>query len=347
LFPRKRRADKGGQGGPPIPPASSSSLILAELSIQRGDYESGRAILERRIGQGATDFKTLNLYGVCLSHARLYDNAITIFSRLRESRLSELRVKAGFNAALTQFYQDMSLLGDLSISSYVQPAAVALPIQPAAYANPFARAIETWETLAKSSSRFRDILATYLSFAYLQQGRLDLALDKLMDALDQHETFYVTHYVLGRVFLDLFHLAMEGNDHGLTEAAIAFFEIDPDEIVRSSDGRHQVAPASLLDICLQSFIEGRELSPLSVEIVVGLCRAFMLGGMIEDAHDMLALAESLVPDSTTVLETTLLFYERVQTPQSTIHQLVTRIQNLKRKSPEREVHLVIAPYYLF
>ena len=349
MEPRHSHERSGRKGLlPPLPPSPTSSLTLAELSLQRGDIDHSRAILERRIGQGASDFKTLNLYGISLVHARCYDNAATIFTRLRETRLSPShRAKAAFNLGLTLFYHDLDLIGDLSVSSHTAPAPAPLPIQPAAYSNPFARAVDTWEHLLAARTDYADILETYLSFAYLQQGKLSPALDRLIDALDQNEGFFVSHYVLGRVFLDLFYLAVAGTHFGLSSSQIAFFDIEHDEIIEVRGNSHLVAPESLLDICLQSFLEGRDLNPLSVEIMLGLCRAYLLGGLYEEAHLMLEQAESLAPESPTVLESALLFYEHVQSPPDRIRMLVTRIQSLKRRTPGREAHLLIAPYFLF
>jgi len=348
---RTKKIDKGPRGPQPSrDPGSSpsSALTLAELSIQRGDHEHGRAILERRIGQGASDFKTLELYGITLAHARRYDNAATIFSRLEKTRLSKNhRARASFNLGLTHFFQDLNLIGDLSVAANAVPKPSRGPIRAAAFSNPFARSLAAWKPLVKAKTAYHDVICTYLGFACFQLGRLDEALDYLIEALDQHENFFVTHYVVGRVFLDLFLLSMEGTPYGLQRSQQVFFDIQDEEIVEKHKAYQVPSPECLLDICLSSFAEGRELSPLSVEISLNICRAYMMAGLYEEAQAALELAETILPDSPTVLETSLFFCERVQSGEEHIQGLIRRLENMARKHREREVDLIIVPYYLF
>ncbi|MDJ0839456.1 MAG: hypothetical protein QNK37_23250 [Acidobacteriota bacterium] len=325
----------------------STSLTLAELSLQRGEYERCRVLLERRIARGAADFKTLNLYGICLSHGRLFDNAATIFQRLKGTRLSKShRTKAVFNLGLTRFYQDLAQLGDLSVSSHIGPEPARLPIPTSASAHPFARAVEVWSNL-KTNTDHKEIVNTYLSFAYLQQGKLDQALETLVDALEDHENFPVAHYVIGRVFMDLYHLALEGNDYGFQHRIRVFFDIEKYEVVRKVAKRYVVHPDTLLDIAVQAFIEGRDLSPLSVEMYLGLCRGYMQAGLFEEAQEALSQAESMAPSSHTILETQLNFHETVQSNPAFVQSLVNRLKNAKRKHADQDLYLIIPSYYLF
>ena len=79
----KQRIAPRTKGGMTLPPRPvSTNLTMAELSLQRGDIDRARRMLEKRIGQGASDFKTLNLYGVALAHGRHFDNSATVFRRL-------------------------------------------------------------------------------------------------------------------------------------------------------------------------------------------------------------------------------------------------------------------------
>ena len=334
---------------PPLLGPSSSSLTLAELSLQRGDFDHGRAVLERRIGQGANDFKTLNLYGVSLAHSRHFDNACTIFQQLRDTRLSKAhRIKAVFNMGLAQFYQELTLFGDQTIASYTQPVP-SLPLVSLIRdkQEPFTGSIATWKSLLTNRTRYPEIIHTYLSFAYLQQGKIANAFHHLIEALAQHEVFYVTHYVLGRIFLDLFLLSTEGNDYSLSKDLVKFFEIEEYEIAAAVNGLSTIHPDTLLDISLQAFLEGRNLSPLAVEMYLSLCRTYLLGGFYDEAHETLTQLESMVPDSPMALEIALTFHERVQSPPAVIQSLVNRIKKRRGKKSDRELYLILPPYYLF
>ena len=336
-----------GRKSPTLMP-SSSSLTMAELSLQRGEFDRGRVLLERRISHGANDFKTLNLFGVCLAHARLFDNAATIFQRLKETRLSKShRSKAVFNLGLTRFYQDLVQVGDLSVASHTRPEPAKLPIAAAASVNPFARAVAIWADLIKTGPKHADIINTYLSFAYLQQGKLDKALNTLVHALEEHENFYVTHYVIGRIFVDLYHLALEGNDYGFMRKVMVFFDIEEYEVIRKIKTRRIIHPDTILDIGLQAFMEGRSLSPLSAEIYLSLCRTNMLAGLFEEAQECLAQAESMVPSSHAILETQLNFHETVQSDPRFVQSLVNRLKNVKRKPADHDLYLIMPSYYLF
>ena len=326
----------------------TSNLTLAELCLQRGDFDQSRYILEKRVGQGACDFKTLNLFAVSLAHIGDYDHAATIFQRLGNTfKLKSFRVKAGFNLGLVRFYQDLAVVGDLSVANY----RYAIPGPPLAGFAPlssdsFSQAITLWREQLRGRHGYSEIIHTYLSFASLQAGDPENALRHLISALSIHENFYISHYVLGRVFLDFFHLALEGNDFPLPPEMLEFFEIESYEVVRREKDRFVVQKETFLDIAMQAFLEGRSLNPLAPEISLSLAQAYLAAGMIEEATEALAIAEIYAPDTVAILETSLLLHTSTQAAPQTIESIAQRAKALRLKKPDREVYFIIPPYYL-
>lgn len=333
---------------PPIKP-SVASLTLAELSLQRGDFEHGRYILEQRVTKGASDFKTLNLYGICLAHARLYDNAATIFERIRRTRLSKTyRIKALFNLGLVCCYRDLSQVGDLSISATALPKPGPFTVTPQALEKAFDRPLTVWRELVDAKGeRFQDVIHTYLAFAFLQKGDLDESLNHLALALDQHENFFVTHFLLGRLFLDLYQLGVEGNHFPMKKSDALYYDIEDYELIGTSGERKLVHPTTLLDIALQSFVEARNINPTAVEVYLNLTRAYLGAGLYEEAEESMARAESLAPSSPDVVETALYMRETYGAKPEQVQALMSKLKNVRRKDPEPELFNILPPYYLY
>ena len=327
----------------------SSNLNLAELSLQRGEYQQSRAILEKRINRGASDFKTLNLFGISLAHGYHYDNAATIFQRLQGiGKSKRQKTKAVFNLGLVKFYQDLGLVGDLSVASYrgSRPTLSTGTWGPSV-AEPFAKAIATLESLRKGKPPYLDIISTYLAFAYLQTGNLNRAISRLIEALSPHENFYLTHFVLGRIFSDLYHLAVEGNDFGVSRQYIEFFEIEDYEIHKRERGRFAIYKDTLLDIALQAFLESRTLNTSAPVVYMGLCQTYLLAGLYEEAEEALNQAQVLAPDSTQVLAMTLQFHEQIQSDAAVIKTLLSRLKSQTQKMPVHEIYHILPSYYLY
>lgn len=333
------------KGHLPIHPVSTN-LTMAELSLQRGDVERARLILEKRIGQGATDFKTLNMYGVALAHGRHFDNSATLFNRLLSGTPTHgERARASFNHALVQFFRDLSIFGDQSVSYASQFSAASLPhVQTR---QPFARSIEIWDSMLRRRQKQKDIIHTYLGFVCLQLGYLEHALSHLASALAQNEGFYITHYALGRVFSDLFLLAAEGNDFSLPPETLRFFEIEKFEVRKEEeDGRLVVNRDTFLDLALQSMLDARELSPLSPCVYQNLTNIYLYSGMVEEAFEAMAHAETLAPNSLRTLEVSLRLHEFVRSGPKPLRNLIGRIKLARRREPV-EIYHIIPSYYLF
>ncbi len=341
---KTRTSRKPHPAAAPMAPASAK-LTVAELSIQRGEFDNARQILERRIAQGVDDFQTRNLLGISLANLARFDEAARVFRFLNDAnRAKDQRVRTAFNLALVLFYDDLTRTGDMTVARYRQAAPAAISVN--APSRPFAAAIELWERLLRGKSRYADIIHTYLSFAYLQSGDLNRALSRLRSALTLHENFYITHYTLGRVFMDLYYLAEEGNDFALPREMATFFEIEDYEVVREVDGLFVVQKDTFLDISMQAFAEARALSPMSPEVALCLCQAYILAGMLEEAEETLNQAEMYAPDSQTTLETALWFHERVQAPPEAIAALIGRIKRARRDEARR-VFSVMPSHFLF
>ncbi len=332
-----------------VPPGpNTSNLKAAELCLQRGEFDQAKWYLEKRIKQGNNDFKTLNLLGISMAHLRQNQKAAAIFQRLNQGFKSRAhRVKSGFNLGLVRFYQDLGVVGDLSVARYNQGSpGLSATGHPPYMATPFAGALDIWKKLLRGRPLYADIIHTYVSFAYLQSGDLENALNHLKRALSLHENFFVTHYVLGRVFLDLYYLASEGCDFMLPREMIDFFEIEQSEILFSKVNRHAVQRDTFLDIAMQGFLDGRNLSPMSTEILLNLCNAYLLAGLLEEAYEALQQAELFAPEALPTLETALRFHETVQAAPEVIKSLVQRIKSIQSKKPENQASFILPAYFL-
>ena len=162
---KKAQVSRTRVGLPAMVSPVSSKLTMAELSLQRGEFETARNILEKRIGQGHDDFKTGNMLGISLANLRQYEEAVSVFRNLRGAhKARQQKIKAGFNLGLARFYQDLHRTGDLSIARHHGPgvALVPLSIVPA---TPFDQAIVHWEQLLHGRPPYRDIIYTFLSLS--------------------------------------------------------------------------------------------------------------------------------------------------------------------------------------
>ncbi len=334
--------------GPKYVTSVSSRLTLAELCLQRGEFEQARRILEQRIGLGNMDFKTRNLFGISLAHLKQYDEAQAVFQSLAASfRSKEHRVKARFNLGLARFFEDLSQTGDLTVTRFNGMNMARTPYR-AMPASPFTEAMSIWREMASSRRPVHgEIIHTFLSFAYLQAGDIDGALSELVLALSQHESFFVTHYVIGRVFMDLYYLAAEGTDFMLAKETMEFFEIEEYESFRKSGDLFAIQKETFLDIAMQAYLEGRSLSPICPEILLGLAHAYILADLYEEAQEVMAQLETLIPNSLAVLETSLYFHTCIQAPPNAVSTIFKRVKAVLRKNPQQLSEFVMPAYYLF
>lgn len=319
---------------------------MAELCLQRGDIQQARAILERRIAQGASDFKTRNLHAISLGHLRKYTHAITIFARLREeTQIESEYARASFNLGLVQLYHDLNAVGDRSVARTIFPMAerTILPVQ---LQDPFMATITMWDSMLRSSELFLDIVHTYIAFPFYQLGYFDHTLGHLANGLNQNESFYITHYLIGRTFLDLFLLASEGNDFALPKDTAVFYEIDESEIrKKADDDRVIIHRESLLDLALHSLLDARALSPLTAAIYLALCETYLYGQMVEEAYEALSQAEALAPKALATLEMGLRFNQFVRNSDGTVQRLMERVR-LARRREDKELYNILPSYYL-
>lgn len=331
------------------PTQVSPSLTLAELSYQRGDYRQVRDILEQKLGRGKHNFRMRNLLGITYANLGQFEKAEAIFNQLRNrGRGRQQRDKAVFNLGLVHLYQDLARYGDLSVANTQEASpSTVLPLPAPIQEKPFSKAIHTLRALTKGkSSPYRDHASIFLSFAFLQFGDLDRALKNMMEALTAHENFFLAQYVLGRLFLDLYLLSMEGNEFLLPKPVGEFFDIEDYEITRTKNSRIGVQSYTFLDIALQAFLSGRNQSISSVTVLNYLCRTYMLADMYEEARDVLSLAESLAPEWLSTLKLSLKFQETVQAPPEVIRALIKKIETARRQDAQRLLFEILPPHFL-
>jgi len=319
---------------------SASSYVLAELSFQRGDYERAYQIVRKRVRQGHRDIKTRILEAVALAMLDRFDEADQQLQSLRAGGKAALQLeKILFNRGLVQLYRDLERVGELSVAS-TSVAGVQVARAPLVQ-RPFHEAIETWKSLLKRKRHHEAQIRSYLSYALLQYGDLDEALYQIVLALKQSESHYVTNYVVGKIFLDLYHLSLEQSEFALDGHVTRFFGVEDVEILRKSDNRSVVIRDVLLEISIQAFLESREQNPKAPEVLIGLFHTFMLAGMFDESYRLFLDTEVLAPASIGVLDPCLGFFERVVQPPDPILELFPRV-----RLASKERRQAIAQYYL-
>lgn len=325
----------------------SSTLTLAELCFQRGDYAQASELLQHRLGRGSDDFKTRNLLGISKAYLGQFLEAETLFHQLSgQVGRRQQKDKAVFNLGLVRLYQDLARYGDMTVASTLESAPGNFTSGEIPTESPFSGAIRTWQTLVKRNSPHKEITLSFLSFAFLQYGDIDKSLEYVTKAIMTSETFFLTQYVLGRLFLDLFYLAREGNAFLLPKPAAAFFEVEDYEITRIHRGRFAVHPDTYLDIALQAFLEGRAQAPTSPVLLNYLCQTYLLADMYEEAREVLTMAESLAPDWLMTLKLSLKFQEAIQASPEVIRTLIRRIDVVRRQGIHKRIFEVLPPHYL-
>ncbi|CAM2066417.1 hypothetical protein SCOR_13640 [Sulfidibacter corallicola] len=326
----------------------ASHLATAELCLQRLDFMGARSILRKRLDQGADDFKTWNLLGVCWAQMGDYGRAVEVFRRFSERKNAKtVRHKAMFNRGLALFFRDLEQVGDCSVARTMGPRAMPTTVQPDQLPrDPFTEAVSIWQELLRLRTHSKDIFFAHLSFAFLQRGDLDRALDCMMSALSMSEHFYLTQYILGRLFLDLFYLSAEGSHYPINRTVAEFFEVEEFEIMFKEGDRCAVQRETHLDIAMQAFLEARRQNPMSLESTLGLSHTYLLAGMLEEAYESLAHAEALAPDSLQTLEMALVLHQRSAAPPETIRTLVNRIREQRRLTPRQPVTNILPAHYL-
>lgn len=327
--------------------SATASLTQAELSFQRGDYTNARDLLKHRIQRGVDDFRTRNLLGISLANLGQFDEAEELFLQFKnQAKGRPQKDKAIFNLGLNRFFKDLSRYGDMSVTATLEATPTRNDQVLFPMGEPFLSAIETWKPLTRGKSPYQDHGNTFLSFAYLQFGDLDQALHHIANAIANNENFFLAQYVLGRLFLDLFWLANEGNDYLLPKDVAAFFEVEEEELIRTHGERVAVQAYTYLDIALQAFMAARSQAPTAIVVLNYLCQTFMLADMYEEAREALTVTESLAPDWLSTLNLSLKFHESIQAPPDVIRALVKRIEIARRQDPIRRIFEVIPPHYL-
>lgn len=332
----------------PIQPLGStaSSYPIAELSYLRGDYEAAALVLRKRMGQGGLDFQTQNLFGATMAQSGKWAEAERTFLKLRSTTRSAFqREKASFNLALVLLYRDLQDCGDLSVSRTAFAARMQSRFVRSSQP-PFEESIALMKATLRRSSPNAPVILTYLAYALLQHGDLDQALSVIIQALEKSENFYVTHFVTGKIFLDLTFLSMEGNDFMLDAKALQFFEIEAGEIVKSSGERSTVLRDTLMNIAMQGFHDADELNPVAVEVLLSLFQVYMMAGHYEEAHSALQQVESIAPESLHLLDSQLSFFEQIQHPPELMASLLQRIKSMKLREIPVQVQYLISPAFL-
>ncbi len=326
---------------------SGPNLRNAELFIQRAEFRKAQDLLQKRLDQGAGDFKTWNLLGICQARTEAFSEAAEIFKRFSEARIPKAeRHKALFNHGLVLFFRDLKQYGDHRVAN-THGALPSSETTPAVPSNGFGDAVERWFTLLKRRVHANDILHAHLAFAFLQRGEYDAALHAVRAALATSEQFYLTQYVLGCIFLDLYYLATEQNHWLIDKATAEFFEIESFEMLFSKGTRFAVQRETYLEIAMQAFLEGHRQNPFSVETALSLCRTYLIAGLLEEGYEVLAHAESLAPDYVSVMETALRFHQSAGAPPETIISLLNRIRDQRLINPRRSVTQILPPHYQF
>lgn len=330
---------------------SRSSLVLAELSYQRGDVAKALQLLKRlRLQNQKSAFKEDNLYGCSLGLSLDFPKAIKEFEKLsRKHRTSGLFYeKARFNLGLIHFFRDLSEVGDLTITrqaingnNLFEPNG----FQPSRMNNAFEDAVALWEELLPDSKHYTNIVLTYLAFAALQQGDLQKALDYIVESLTKSKNFHLAYYVAGRLFLDFYFLTEDQIHFTLDTKSTTFFGIEKEEGEVQADGRIQVDYDTLIRVAYECFFEGFQMNPNAPEICLGLVTCCFLTGNQEDLFQYLAIAESMIPESKVLLDLVYWLVRESLAPPGEMNAVLRRLNEAKIH-PEKGAFHVISPYFL-
>ena len=323
----------------------NSDLTMAELSLQRGEFESARMLLKERIIRGNSDFKTKNLYAISMAHVKNFDDAENVFLELWNKSGNKLqRAKAGFNLGLARFLRELNQTGDLTVSHFntlgMMRNCGSMKAGPL-----FAEAIETWTKALKGHKHRHDVVQAFLAFAYLQAGDYEKALEMVIKAQSAPDNFYISFYVTGRLFLDMYYLSLEGHFYYFPEEAIDFFEVEDYEIAERKGEYAIIHPETLLDIAMQAFLEARSQRSLCAEVMLNLCHAYLLAGMPDETEETLAQLDIMLPNHVAVLELALRFHQSVLSPTSLVQGLVNRIKDSLGKDPDQQRQHIIPAYF--
>ncbi len=301
----------------------------------------------KRVKQNPRELRALNLHAACLAMLERYEEAEQEFVRLsRQSKASPYKERVLFNLGLVRLYIDLGITGDCSVAKNAfAPPSASFRLHVSATL-PFSRPIETWTKIISRRNRNENVVRTYLSFALLQFGRIDGALAHIIQALGLSESYFVSNFVLGRIFLDLYMLGAEDNHFYLSNNLLTFFEIEDAEIRDRKDNLAAIYHEIYLDFALQAFTDARALNPYSVEVLLGLFHTYMLGGMFEEAQQVLFQAENLAPDALPILDAHFRLNELTQKGVEHIRPLVARLHRLKQKNGRYLGQFLIPANYL-
>ena len=344
----KRQADRSIAHNSPV----HSSLVLAELSYQRGDIGKALQLLNRlRLQTKTPAFKEENLYGCSLGLSLETEKAKKVFEKLsrRNKRSGLFYEKARFNLGLVHLYHDLVKVGDMTITKQAMSGNTLLSsygISSNHLDQAFSSSVQIWEDLLPHAKHYRNIILSYLSFAYLLKGDLQKSLDLIQESLSISRSFYVSHYVVGKLFLDFFFLTEDDINFSLPQETIEIFELEADDIISNEGDRLQVYSDTYMRVAHDAFSEGLQTNPNAPELYLGLIICYFFFGQMEDLYRHLSIVETMIPESKVLLDTVYWLVRESSAPPSEIKAVLDRLIAMKEDPSRNYVFQLIAPYFL-
>lgn len=326
---------------------SSASYALAELVYQRGDFAEALQMLVRREAMGEKDLPSCLLKGACLANLNRFGEAESAFSFAANRVKSPLiKEKALFNKGLVLCLRDLATTGDCTIPGSMRwQVHVAHAHQDFPSGLPFDSALKTWHSLLRKGTHHGFLIHAYLAFGHLQHGDLQRSLQHISESIALNDSFYVSSLVAGKIFMELFHLALDGTSFPIPLTTAEVFAIEPSEIAEMKDKQPVLHRESLLELALQCLLESHEQTPLSLPVLLDLSHVYWLAEMREEACQMLDAARDMAGDILPVLKGYLRIVESMDNDPTTTDRITQAMIQGSLSGPDF-LQCVIPQHYL-
>jgi tetratricopeptide (TPR) repeat protein len=348
---RRGKIEKKGKRTPERA-AARSSLVLAELSYQRGDISKALLLLKRlRLKSRKPGFKEENLYGCSQCLSLELQESIRVFEKLsRKHKNSGLFYeKARFNLGLVHLYQDLITVGDLSVTHQTMSGHNLFTpglVTSGQFEKAFTRSIDIWEDLLPSAKHYKNIVLAFLAFACLQKGDLEQALSYVLESHALSRNFYISDYVTGRIFLDFYFLTEDQISFSLEPDVMEFFGIDKEDVVAPQGSRFQLFPDAYIRVAHDAFFEAHLKNQHSPEVMIGLIICYFYFGQSDELQKYLTMLEGIVPQSRALLDTVFWLVRESAGSPNEIKTVLDRLMEMNDTLARNQIFQIIAPYFL-
>jgi len=348
---RQKTVKKSAKRKPEKAP-NRRSLILAELSYQRGEIGKTMQLLKRMRSDSVTPgFKEENLYGCSLGLGLEIKKSTRVFEKLsRKFRKSGLYYeKARFNLGLVHLYRDLLEYGDQTVTKQAMTGQVLIGQDSPPmvnYQKAFQDSIDVWSELLPKTKHYRNIVLAFLAYAFLLRGDLQKALDAIQESLSLSKSFYISYYVAAKIFLDFYFLTDDGISFTLPPESFQFFNCNKDDVLKEEEDRLRVFSDVYIRTAQDLLAEALKKNPNAPELYISMIICTYCFGQDEELQRYLNDAEAMIPESKVLLDTVYWLVRESSGSPGDIKVLLNRLKEVGEGSSNSHVFHLIAPYYL-